>query len=485
MADQLGYLFAIPFISFCLIGTLIVLISLIKQIYYYKLSNTMHLFYKYSGLICIFFCFMTTFGDLLHTILCFHTNNPIYGQTFNGLKAFSDTCHYICLTMIYIFFLGRLYFTVENTLYQISKIIFIILLLLIIIQTCAFLSYLSLVCIENNIDELNSDAQPIITVICVSGFILNLMIFTMLITKIEQLGVNFNVNNDKKFSNIKYDPQYGLISNDQFFKSVILGDNAVEVLSESIDLTPNEPLNTSIKNYLPPSMINSDPNIYVTNNNNNNNHNSNNKSLNNIGSNISSNNRISSNHPILRTSNTNNSSTHMLTSNNLNKHNSISNYDEMENANDKISGLLVDNKGINTSGILSDDNIYKRQRIKKHRKSNKENMRLYEKIKHVMTRLTILTSFAIFTNQMHFILLLIQVLFISSPNSVLYQIMFCARTFDCLVIALTNYLNFNFNYPYYINICKWLHIFCYKCWTNRNVNRDIIEIKNKIQNWND
>ena len=161
---------------------------------------------------CFILLILTEIGDLSHTI--YNKENGLEDQDYLHhywplqIIRVTDTFYFIASIMLYILFMGRIYFTFKNTVYA-MKNSFIIFILLIIITSIVFMT---LYLVKFNDEDFNHLWPYIVTIMANEAFI-GILISALFIYKLRHLIVSgLKIEIEEKYQNEHQSNRYKVSS---------------------------------------------------------------------------------------------------------------------------------------------------------------------------------------------------------------------------------------------------------------------------------
>lgn len=173
------------FLFICLIW---LLYSLFRPKSPYELS--LHPFYIFTSISSLLFANGSVFGDLWHAVKAYTLDIPMYDPTLNDLKIIANIFYILTMTTVYMFMIGRAYYTFKGSKYGLSISTIVFISLLIISNFIVYGYNIFIIAIADDFESTAKLVRETEIALVVIIFILNGSLLTLFIYKLRKLLVS-------------------------------------------------------------------------------------------------------------------------------------------------------------------------------------------------------------------------------------------------------------------------------------------------------
>eukprot|EP01084_Bolivina_argentea_P183804 317117_1 len=180
------------YLSLCLIW---LLYSLFKPHDNYK--DSLANFYIYISISCMICSTGTAWSDLWHAIVAYIDDIPMYDLSAKYIMVIANIFYVGTMTAVYLFMIGRVYYTFHNSLFQISQKLTAFYLLLILCNLMIWIIYIIILATVTDFTTAVHLIRHLEIALLIVDFTLNISLMILFVAKLHQLILGSVVSNSK------------------------------------------------------------------------------------------------------------------------------------------------------------------------------------------------------------------------------------------------------------------------------------------------
>eukprot|EP01084_Bolivina_argentea_P003779 7121_1 len=190
------YYSCIPWISLCLITSLIMSIHLTYQLFLSNSKSKVRTLYRRITFISCIFCTFCIIADLIHVTHAFIDNGIIISHKYDHALVTATAFYYVGTVTLYILLMSRLYFTFQNTMYSLSNSLTIFIGLLISISALCGVYYCIIIASITDEYKVITFNRPATIILEINDFILNSVLLILFVYKLKRfIADSYDYNN--------------------------------------------------------------------------------------------------------------------------------------------------------------------------------------------------------------------------------------------------------------------------------------------------
>lgn len=160
----------------------------------YEEEESLDKFYIYTSISCMIFSLATSLCDLSHAIEAYTRKWTMFDLRLNHITATADVFFVCSMTAVYLFMIGRVYYTFKDSYFQLSNKLTIFFLILIFMNFIIWSIYIGLLLGETNFDEAVKNIRNLEIALLIVDFVLNISLLFLFIHKLHELLISSAVH---------------------------------------------------------------------------------------------------------------------------------------------------------------------------------------------------------------------------------------------------------------------------------------------------
>ena len=182
-------------IGICAFIVLIILLLLSYQLSCHPNTKDIKCFYKFYAILFVIFALGTMLNDMIHITMNQEKNTRLQWNesdwpTISYLRLSADICYFASTLVIYLLFIGRLYYTFNDTYYKLSSRMLMILVIIVIITTLISIFYITCLLLQLfNVYISTKWIYPLFIIYIVHDMVLNATLMVLFVRKLKHVVV--------------------------------------------------------------------------------------------------------------------------------------------------------------------------------------------------------------------------------------------------------------------------------------------------------